>query len=161
MIKKTIVILLCGMASTLSMDSDKRLEFMRNGAALSATMTQEQRIEFMRNGRQISQQLSQQVIVKEVPQEKKPVEAEKRSDQTQDLGAQHVLDHDVNLTEDDIINHVLKLSLSDNQPATSEFTQRIDNGSGKNTIVNYNVTINQKLDGSSQNINIGKKNNNF
>jgi len=164
MIKKTIVILIFGIASTVSMDSTMRLEYMRNGAALSATMTQQQKIEFMRNGRQIAQQLSQQVLPKEIPQEipqeTKPAQPEKPLDQENNFFPESTLDEDEKWIEDDILNHVIKLSLDDNQPIISEATQTVDNANGKNVIINYNVTIKQKLNYSSQNINIGNKKNN-
>ncbi len=155
---KTSIVLICGMTSVLAMD---KTEFMRNGPALSATMTQQQRIEFMRNGRQISKHLSQQVLPKETPQEtENTVETEKPLEQEENLPSQYAINDDVSLTENDLLNHVIKLSLHDIQPTLGESIQRADNASGKNIIVNYNVTIKQKLKYSNQNINIGNKNNN-
>lgn len=173
MIKKTAIMLVCGVTSILG--SDEKLEFMKNGATWRANMTLQEKFEFMRNKGQTSQQiidLTQQAQQATNVKETKPIAKEPPLQVEQEIIQDFPLNEDDLLTENQLINHAIKLSLDDNQTSTNrepsndnqpkfnETIQKIINVPGKNIIINYNVTMNQKLHDSSQNINIGKKNSN-
>lgn len=180
MIKKTAILLICSSTITVGME---KIELMKNGASVAKTMTQNQKIQFMRNGGYIFQQISEpvpeeikpiEVLNSPIPQdqeledkiENKPPEPviESPIDQEIKQNIEQPVTEDDKLTEEELINHAIKLSLNETQPIlkeTIQAIQKINNVPGKNIIINYNVTIKQKLKNSSQNINIGNKNNNY
>ena len=189
MIKKIAIILLCGVTSIFSAE---KLEFMKNGPTWRANMTVQEKLSFMRNKGQISHQIIDLTQEETNVTETKPFEKEteaplqeptviienyplNKENLTQNLPLNKgSLDEDDLLTENELINYAIKLSLDDtpplnnkepsnhNQPTFNETIQKIVKvpGNNKNIIINYNVTIHQKLKNSSQNINIGKKNSN-
>lgn len=169
MIKKTTILLVCSVTSVLSAE---KLEFMKNGPKWGANMTVNQKLEFMRNRGQTSEQVIDITKQETNSNETKPIETNFTIEIQKDI--KDNLGEDDLLTENELLNYAINLSLDDskpineeepskdNQPIFNETIQKIVNvpASAKNIIINYNVTINQKLKDSSQNINIGKKNNN-
>lgn len=142
MIKKTAIMLLCGLTSTLSME---KIEFMKSGGALAANMTQQQKIEFMRNRGVIVQQ-----IISPIPTE--VIETKPMDEKVENI---EPVPTSLNTKDKE------PLPLNDENPRLNEIIQKINNVPGKNIIINYNVTIKQKVKNSSQNINIGNKTNNY
>lgn len=161
----------------------EKLEFMKSGRTLAANMTQPQKIEFMRNRGVIIQQtispipteaIETKPIAELMPlvEEQRPLEKEKV--ENVEPVQTSLSSEDISI-DDDLISYAIKLSLDDNKPLKStdpsplkdekpqlnEIIQRINNVPGKNIVINYNVTIKQKVKNSTQNINIGKNNSNY
>lgn len=163
----------------------EKIEIMKNGPSLARNMTQQQKIQFMRNGGYIFQQISEhvpeevkpiEVLNSPAPQEPEPELEDKIENRQPEPvietpiveeikhNIEHPVTEDDKITEEELINHAIKFSLNEPQPIlkeTIQAVQKINNVPGKNIIINYNVTIKQKLKNSSQNINIGNKNNNY